>query len=383
MAYSIQEARQLVIKAGLKLVQSGLVARTWGNISARVSDTQFVVTPKGRAYDSLKPDDIVLVNIADCSYEGDIKPSSEKGVHAASYRLRPKVNFVIHTHQENASVFSVLGEDLILKNGDRSLLGLRVASAPYGISSTKKLTKNVAKTIADNPYSKAFLMKGHGAICLGASMEEAFDLAFALEHAAEVEIRRLVNVTSNDEVRELFIKKFTDDQRVDAKDFGSSVRHDRVMTLTVDGKSENYAVDNRKADTSDIVNLHRSIYLSSDVNCIIYNTHPDVVAVSASGKTLRPYLDDLAQISGVNIRCAEVKDIVKKLHNRNAVLLRGYGALCTGKDQEDAEAVSMILEKGCAAEILATLVKKRKPLGRFDAWIQRLVYTHKYAKLKK
>lgn len=37
MAYALQEAKELVIKAGLKLVESGLVARTWGNISARVS----------------------------------------------------------------------------------------------------------------------------------------------------------------------------------------------------------------------------------------------------------------------------------------------------------------------------------------------------------
>ena len=34
MAYELQEARELVIRAGLELLESGLIARTWGNISA-------------------------------------------------------------------------------------------------------------------------------------------------------------------------------------------------------------------------------------------------------------------------------------------------------------------------------------------------------------
>ena len=71
----IQQAKELVIRAGKEVVASGLIARTWGNISCRVSDTQFVITPSGRAYEDLTPDEIVLVNIADLSYDGDIKPS--------------------------------------------------------------------------------------------------------------------------------------------------------------------------------------------------------------------------------------------------------------------------------------------------------------------
>ena len=108
----IMEAKQLVIKAGIEVVEYGLIARTWGNISCRVDDKRFVITPSGRPYETLTPDEIVVVNIDDCSYEGDIKPSSEKGIHAEAYRLRPEVNFVIHTHQMQASVISALGMDI-------------------------------------------------------------------------------------------------------------------------------------------------------------------------------------------------------------------------------------------------------------------------------
>ena len=108
----IMQAKELVIKAGKELIESGLIARTWGNISCRISDTQFVITPSGRAYETLTPEEIVLVNIEDLEYEGEIKPSSEKGIHAACYKLRPEINFVIHTHQVNASIVSTLGMDI-------------------------------------------------------------------------------------------------------------------------------------------------------------------------------------------------------------------------------------------------------------------------------
>ena len=113
MAYELQEARELVIRAGLELSESGLIARTWGNISARISDTQFVITPSGRAYEDLTPDQIVITNIEDCSYEGSVKPSSEKWIHADAYKLRPEVNFVIHTHQNYASALSILGDTVL------------------------------------------------------------------------------------------------------------------------------------------------------------------------------------------------------------------------------------------------------------------------------
>ena len=74
MAYELEEAKKLVVAAGKKLVESGLIARTWGNVSARISDTQFVITPSGRAYETLTPEEVVVVNIEDCSYEAILSP---------------------------------------------------------------------------------------------------------------------------------------------------------------------------------------------------------------------------------------------------------------------------------------------------------------------
>ena len=70
----IMNAKQLVVDAGKMLVSSGLIARTWGNVSCRISESEFVITPSGRAYETLTPEEIVTVKIDDLSYEGDIKP---------------------------------------------------------------------------------------------------------------------------------------------------------------------------------------------------------------------------------------------------------------------------------------------------------------------
>ena len=38
MAYDVEEAKKLVVEAGKKLLETGLIARTWGNVSARISE---------------------------------------------------------------------------------------------------------------------------------------------------------------------------------------------------------------------------------------------------------------------------------------------------------------------------------------------------------
>ena len=134
---NINEAKDIVIKAGRELVAQGLIARTWGNVSQRVNENTMAITPSGRDYLSLKREDIVLVNIETLEYEYDVKPSSEKGVHAACYKNKD-VNFVIHTHQECASVISSCGVSSIDVDEGYTYLDKKVLCSPYGLPSTKK-----------------------------------------------------------------------------------------------------------------------------------------------------------------------------------------------------------------------------------------------------
>ena len=97
------ELRRAVVGAGQRLLAEGLVARTWGNVSVRAGAEHMLITPSGRAYEGMTPEDIVPVNLRTGAYDGPLKPSSEGKLHAEIYRTRSEIQAVIHTHQMNAS----------------------------------------------------------------------------------------------------------------------------------------------------------------------------------------------------------------------------------------------------------------------------------------
>ena len=347
MTYSIEEAKAFVIKAGLELSEAGLVARTWGNISARISDHQFVITPSGRGYDTLTPDDIVIVNIEDGSYEGHVKPSGEKGVHAAVYQMRPQMNFVIHTHQNYASALSILGESILVKEDeDRLILSDVIPCAEYGMYGTQKLVDAIQFQMRENERSKAILMKYHGVVCMGKEYEDAFSVAYTLEKVCQEEYERRCGVPKIEEISESF--------EIDDALKGILEKRDRVTA----------------------------------VNCV---QTPFILATSSLGKKQRPYLDDLAQIAGTDIACikadANTSELLKALEKRNAVFIEGVGAICTGVDESEAQAVAIVLEKACMASYLAHKMEEGKkgkipPLPCFSAWKDRKGYVSHYSKLK-
>ena len=134
-----QMARRLVAAEGKKLQQAGLVARTWGNISCRIDENHFVITPSGLDYETMTARDLVLMDIRNGVCCGAHKPSSEKGVHLAAYQTFPEVGYVIHTHQTYATAIGLCGfEQLAMTEEEAEKLG-GIAGAAYGLSSTEKL----------------------------------------------------------------------------------------------------------------------------------------------------------------------------------------------------------------------------------------------------
>ncbi len=177
--------KQQVCDAGKQLLKEGLVARTWGNVSIRVNDHQMVITPSGRKYDELTPDDMVLVDILTLTYEGRIKPSSELKLHCQVYKTRPNIHAVIHTHQMYASIVAAAQKDVVVldETHQKILGGKIIEAAPYALPNTKKITVETANAIGQ---TNAALMSNHGVVCIGASLEDAFEVARTLEKACEL-----------------------------------------------------------------------------------------------------------------------------------------------------------------------------------------------------
>ncbi len=403
------QAKEIVVEAGKQLVATGLIARTWGNVSCRISDTQFVITPSGRDYLSLTPDDIVVVNLEDLSYEGDIKPSSEKGLHAQCYILRKDCNFVIHTHQANASIVSAIGCDVNGITGySKDIIGDNIPVAAYGLPGTGKLREGVVGALKRSD-SKAVIMRHHGAVCLGADYDDAFKVANEVEKVcAEFIYNKYTCATgkATDTFKDVYdyviaLKKRADapaaklnaydSVRIDDAVILSDKEGNAVATVGLFGKKDELIIGDKYPSEAD---LHKAIYQKrEEVGAIIHSQEDAIVAASKIGKTLKPLLDDFAQIVGVTVKCAEFdpnntlkssKKVVKKIAKKgtNAVLLKDNGAVCVGPNKDEASAAEMVMKKNCKSVISSELFGKTKPISKLDSVLMNVIYRVKYSKQK-
>ncbi len=386
MSYSESEARKLIIKAGLELLKSKLIVTTNENISARISETEFIITPSELSYETLRPEQLVVVNINNCSYKGSVKPSNEKEIHADVYRLRSKVNFIIHTHQINAAAVTLDGTSVSGYPSEyESILGGYVPCSQYGIPSTSKLRKNVAAVVASHPSSSAVLMKYHGALCMGLNFENSCAIAKTLEHVCELKIKK----ACGKDIKNYFLKKIgkQESMLLPFYDFGKSVRNRNTFTLIDKKGTVNYNLDIPLKALPFAAAVHSSIYHHSNVKYIIHSRDPFTTVVSAAEMEMKPRLDDLARVAGISVKtvCIDTRrteDIVKALKGRNAVFIENSGALCTGKDKNEAEEVCMILKKSCKTEVYASALTSSNKcrLCFADTLLQRIMYKTTYLK---
>lgn len=138
--------------------------------------------------------------------------------------------------------------------------------------------------------------------------------------------------------------------------------------------------------------LHTAIYRArSEAGAVIHTHSTNASVVAAAQRTVPPILDDLAQIIGPNVRVADyalpstkaiVKKTLKALRGRNAALMANHGAVCIGRDIEEAFTCCQVLEKGCKAFIEAEFLGGAKSINSFEAVLMHRIYLKKYSKIR-
>lgn len=110
----LEELKEKVYKANLDLVKHNLVIFTWGNVSAIDREKGLVVIkPSGVSYDSMKPSDMVVVDLQTGNVlEGDLNPSSDTPTHLVLYREFPEIGGIVHTHSTYATAWAQAGKDI-------------------------------------------------------------------------------------------------------------------------------------------------------------------------------------------------------------------------------------------------------------------------------
>ena len=194
----LEQLKQAVFEANLELVSAGLVLYTWGNVSGIDEKSGLVVIkPSGVAYDTMKPEDMVVVDLDGNRVEGELNPSSDTPTHVELYKAFPGIKAVVHTHSKWATSFAQARIDI-------PCLGTTHADNFYGdIPCTRPMTeaemnsdyeKETGTVIIEtfnkrniNPLQvNAVIVANHGPFSWGTSAMKAVENAAVMEYAAEM-----------------------------------------------------------------------------------------------------------------------------------------------------------------------------------------------------
>ena len=348
---SNMDKRREIIDTGIELLEEKLVARTWGNISARIDADNYLITPSGLDYTSMREEDIVSVNIKTGEYTGINRPSGEKGVHSAAYEVFDDVNFVVHTHQTYATAVSLAGFDLLeatagSPTGSESFetsagsptgsdsfditeeeiekLG-GIALADYGLPGTKEITNACKSALLTGAHT--VLMIHHGVLVLGKDKEEAMKRVKLLESICERNVKRVIK----DNTLNNYLKALNT-----CPEDNSSYRYCEVLT--------------DKA----------------------------LIALSNSETEIFSQLDDVSQMIGTKIVTVDSLDKALKLSD-NAVLIKGVGALIKAENKDDLEALKVLMNKMAIVKLYTKAKNVKAEISIEESDFMHYDYVNRYS----
>ena len=348
---SNMDKRREIIDTGIGLLEEKLVARTWGNISARIDADNYLITPSGLDYTSMREEDIVSVNIKTGEYTGINRPSGEKGVHSAAYEVFDDVNFVVHTHQTYATAVSLAGFDSLeatagsptgsesFETSAGSTAGSElfditeeeieklggIALAEYGLPGTKEITNACKSALLTGAHT--VLMIHHGVLVLGKDKEEAMKRVKLLESICERNVKRVIK----DNTLNNYLKALNT-----CPEDNSSYRYCEVLT--------------DKA----------------------------LIALSNSETEIFSQLDDVSQMIGTKIVTVDSLDKALKL-NDNAVLIKGVGALIKAENKDDLEALKVLMNKMAIVKLYTKAKNVKAEISIEESDFMHYDYVNRYS----
>ncbi|MCP4165037.1 MAG: class II aldolase/adducin family protein [Chloroflexi bacterium] len=182
------EWRQEIVQVCELMWRKDYVAATDGNVSVRMNDDLFLVTPSGFSKGYIEPDQLLLID-ADANPVGarygparQLRPSSEILLHLEAYKRRPDISGVVHAHPPIATALSIAGISLarcVLPEVVMSF-GL-IPTTAYATPSSVEGTQVIAGLIES--YD-ALILQRHGSVTVGKSAWDAYLKLEKLEHTA-------------------------------------------------------------------------------------------------------------------------------------------------------------------------------------------------------
>ena len=185
-----QQIQQRLIDSGRILEANGLADMTQGHVSVRMpSDVnKFYMKPHSWGFSEITLENMVICDLEGEKIGGGGRRHSEVYIHSEIYKVRPDVQSVIHCHPVHAVAFSSTGKKLLpISQPSCKFYGdhLPVYTDTIELIRNQEKGAGVAKVLGQN---KAALMRNHGVVVVGGSVEESTMLALALEEACRIQL---------------------------------------------------------------------------------------------------------------------------------------------------------------------------------------------------
>ncbi|MBM3231764.1 L-ribulose-5-phosphate 4-epimerase AraD [Candidatus Pacearchaeota archaeon] len=194
-----EDLKARVAEANKRIVKEGLVKLSFGNVSGLSDDGKyFAIKPSGVHYDSLTPDDMVVVNVEDGSViEGKHKPSSDTPTHLYLYQNLKGIKGIVHTHSPFATSFCQAKMPLHCYGTTHAdhfngtvPVSRDLSTAEINLDYELNTGKAIAEAFGSVNHLEvpACLVAYHGPFVWGKSVDDAVENAIALEEVSKMAI---------------------------------------------------------------------------------------------------------------------------------------------------------------------------------------------------
>lgn len=186
-----------LVTANRILAAEGIVD-SFGHVSVRHPDNpQRYLLSRARAPDCIEVDDIVVYELDGTALDARGRaPYRERFIHGAIYEARPDVQSVVHNHSPSVIPFGVTGCKLKPLMHVCSHIGQEVpvwdSQEKFGdttlLVEDMEMGRDLARLLGNRPTA---LMRGHGCVTVGSSIQYAVYIAIYLELAAKLQMQAM------------------------------------------------------------------------------------------------------------------------------------------------------------------------------------------------
>ncbi|MFD1392303.1 L-ribulose-5-phosphate 4-epimerase [Lacticaseibacillus jixianensis] len=215
----LEKLKEEVYEANMQLPKLDLVTFTWGNVSGIDREAGlFVIKPSGVPYETLRPSDMVVVNLKGEVVEGKLRPSSDTPTHVVLYNAFADIGGIVHTHSPYAVTFASANMAVPALNttaadtfyGDVPVsepLSKEQIERAYEEETGEVIVKTFADRHLDHDAVPAVLVSQHGPFTWGATPAKAVYNAKVLEVVSQIDYQTMTLSAKDNHVPQYLLDK--------------------------------------------------------------------------------------------------------------------------------------------------------------------------------